>query len=109
LLFQDSKILSIWSFAWDASVKQHPTAISHFTALEAFVAHSSSLRYTGKRLGDQQFQVTIQTTKEVRTVTRITVKKFEFSESEYMPTWSKAVHYHALLILALVEGEQSLW
>jgi hypothetical protein len=66
LLFQDRKIVLIWSSAWDASVKQHPTAISHFTAREAFVVHSSSLRYTGKRLGDQQFQVIIQTRGEVR-------------------------------------------
>lgn len=52
-LFQGGRILSVWSFAWDASVKQHPTAISHFTALGAFVVHSSSLSYTGKRLVDQ--------------------------------------------------------
>jgi hypothetical protein len=66
MLFQGNKILLIWSCAWDASVKRHPTVISHFTVLEASAAHSSFLRYTGKRLGDQQFQVIIQTRKEVR-------------------------------------------
>jgi hypothetical protein len=66
LLFQGGKILWIWNCVWAASVKLHPTAISCFAAPEAFVVHSSSLRYTGKRLEDQQFQVIIQTTKEVR-------------------------------------------
>jgi hypothetical protein len=66
LFFQGGKIVLIWSYVWDVSVKLHPTAISHFIAPEAFVVHSSSLRYTGKRLEDQQFQVIIQTTEEVR-------------------------------------------